>query len=102
MTELKDKRLEAAAQLHAYIGDRNIEKFRVFYPNNQDFARDVVNFALRVTGADELAQIVEMLVSFAQDAPKLDYNEDKTLSWIAVICSQSMTALAHYKELKNG
>ena len=95
MTELKDKRLEAAAQLHAYIGDRNIEKFRVFYPNNQDFARDVVNFALRVTGADELAEALAACLNFIE-------NTESELGISLSSGDKARAALARYKELKNG
>jgi hypothetical protein len=43
---------------------------------------------------DELVEALELLTKFAEDASSLDYNEDKTLSWIAVVTSKAHKVIA--------
>ncbi|HXJ94168.1 MAG TPA: hypothetical protein VMT20_15070 [Terriglobia bacterium] len=107
MTELKDKRLEAAAEIRNSV----VTEF-----NNDQHENwgNVMDTALRVTGADELAEALETFAAFA-DALSEDAPDNIALG---LICGGSThigpgactigglrkarAALARYKELKNG
>ena len=54
----------------------------------------------RLAAADRLAEDVPLLVKFLQDAPRLDFNEDQTLSWIGVMTERVNAALAAWEASK--
>ena len=95
MTELKDKRLEAATK----IAKAMLEEVRVHVTQGTTridaCTLGALDTALRVTGADELAAaLLAMLDAYCN--PKVEAYMQQLAQ------SDARAALARYKELKNG
>lgn len=49
-----------------------------------DLATALANARL-IVAAPELLKYLDMLVRFCEDAPRVDYNEDRVLSWLGIV-----------------
>jgi len=45
-----------------------------------------------------LVEAAELLAGFAESASTLDFNEDRNVTWAAVVSAQARSALAAYKQ----
>lgn len=62
-------------------------------PECHEDERQIANAHL-IAAAPQLYEALKMLSGFAKDAATLDYNEDRTLSWIAFVTAQADAALS--------
>ena len=99
---LKDKRLEAAAQIingewGGDADDLELARHNVSLPGTGGL--ELLQSALRVTGADEMAEALEDMLSGWRYIKQV-YGALDGVGWVG--CEKSATAaLAKYKELKN-